>query len=233
MRAPNMKQISFFFIALITFLQTSSNSFGYYMEVDSLSMQRIGSTLQSLNENNRYLCQNFLITNQGTTDLRDVGLVFTFMYSGGWGFEYDGPSHTWQREIVFDGESYGMHSLEIYTQSPDTQPTYLSLSRNNTNLRLSGFAPDRTTDIPLILDETDDIPVFWLGDLSAGESVSLTWYAIQSPYISPATNSAWSFNLQNSFVADSRTAVPLAGSIWFLVGGLVVLRKKRKMSVLK
>jgi hypothetical protein len=236
MRMPDMKQISVLFIALITFLQMGSDAFAYYMEVDSLSMNRVGSTLQCQTGNNRYLIQEFLVTNTGSTDLYDVGVAFTFMYSGGWGFEYDGASHTWQREIVFDGQSYGTHSLEVFTQCPfDTtsQQTYLSLSRDNTNLSLCGFASNRSTDIPLLLDETDEIPVFWLGDLSAGESASFAWFAIQGPYISPASNSAWSFNLQNGFVADSRTTVPLVGSIWFLLGGLVALRKKRKMSVLK
>ncbi len=224
-----MKPMFLWMTALITFFSLTSDSYAYYMEVDSLSMNRVGSSIFCQAGDDRYIIQQFLVTNTGSADLFDVGVASAFMYSGNWGFEYDNDTHSFQREITGDGVSYGIHSLKVFTSCPFGDPvetTYLSLSRDNTDLSLCGFASGRTTNIPLILDETDEIPVFWLGDLAAGESAYLTWYALQSPYISPATNAAWSFNMINGFVAESRTTVPLAGSLWFLAGGLVFLRRK-------
>lgn len=229
-----MNKINILFFTLISFTRMISNSFAYYMEVDTLSLVRDGSTHQYISGSDRYLSQAFKVTNTGDNELNNVGLTWTFMYSGNWAFEYDGSTHSWQREIMMNDESCGVHSLEVYTHSPfddSEQQTYLSLSRDITDLALTGSANNRITDKPLTLDETDEIPVFWLGDLAPGESTFLTWYALQTPYISEATDTSWSFHIQNSFVAEreeSIPSVPLAGSIWFLVFGLMVLMHKQR-----
>lgn len=226
-----MNKITILLFTLVSFLRMASESWAYYMEIDSLTMARQGSTTQYVSGNNRYLSQTFTVTNTGDEALKHVGLIWTFMYSGSWAFEYDSLTHSWQRDIVINGESCGVHSLEVMTRSPfaeDVPQTYLSLSRDVTDLSLSGTAPNRETDRPLALNETDEVPVFWLGDLAPGQSASMTWYALQTPYKSLTTGSGWSFHIQNSFVAECVTAVPLAGSIWFLGGGLLVLLRKRR-----
>ncbi|MBU1172955.1 MAG: hypothetical protein KKD44_25625 [Proteobacteria bacterium] len=227
-----MNKFNILLLTLISFTRMASDSCAYYMEVGSLSMDRAGSTRQYIEGNDRYLSQTFQVTNIGDDNLSHVGLAWTFVYSGNWAFDYDSQTHSWQREITMNDESQGVHSLEVFTQSPfddSGEQTYLSLNRDITNLSLSYSANNRITDHPLFLNEADEVPVFWLGDLAPGQSVFLAWYALQTPYISDVTDSAWSFHIQNSFVAECIPipAVPLVGSIWFLGGGLLILMKKQ------
>ncbi|GAB6095193.1 hypothetical protein JCM14469_14450 [Desulfatiferula olefinivorans] len=230
-----MKHFTMLIFTLISFARPMSEAWAYYIEVDSLSMVRNGSTAQLVSGGNRYLSQTFTVTNTGDESLSDVGVAWMFLYSGSRVFDYDSESHTWRTDVSVGGRDYGEHAVSVYTRSPfeDSLPqTYLSLSRDVTDLGLTGSACSRGGLLSLDIDEADEVPVFWIGDLDPGESASLIWYALQTPYLSPATGSGWSFSMQNRFVARCANEVPLAAGLWFLASGLGLLTLKRRQRVM-
>lgn len=221
-------------LALFVLWESAPSAWGYYNEVTGLTMQMQGAANQIVTGDTRLLKQDFTVKNTGGTDLSDVGVVWQYMYSGGWTFKYDNQTHTWKEQIVYQGADTGEHWVRLYTSDPSegvVENTYISMARNNTNVGLvanqyEGYLAETPT-----LNETDEMPVYWLGDLAAGEEVTFSWFAEQGDYYSTMTNGPWNFHMTNNFVADVQ-AVPIPPSILQLACGIVgILSLRRKITM--
>jgi hypothetical protein len=98
--------------------------------------------------------------NLGSDDYNDVGFVPLFFYhtDSNTPFTYDNSLHRWNLTNKWI-QIYGYHG----------QDDLFSMARDVTNLPL-------TAEGGASLLETDQMPVFWLGDIPAGQQVQFTLY---------------------------------------------------------
>jgi hypothetical protein len=230
-----MKRILRFYAivgAVLWLLVSQMPAYAYYSTVDTLHLTTLTGMEEYLSGDARYLRQDFSVTNVGAADLKDVGFLWKFIYAGG-AFQYDSSSHRWGRQMLVDepGQGvvdYGMHWLEVYTYDPIANPLgqtdYFSMARTLTDSSLTYAFGETETDL---LSASDEIPVFWLGDMATGDSVDFTFYALQGPYPSPVTGDGWPFYSIYDTVAET-APVPIPGAAFLMGSGLAALGLLRR-----
>ncbi len=230
-----MKRVWVRFMAMVCVLAGLSvgPAEAFYTATDSANLDVMGATRFAYTQDGmRYVKQDFRLTNTGEETLTQVGVLWQFLYAGPGAFSYQNEEHRWERSLSSNGASQTLW-LDGLTydplENPEGQNDYFSLDRANTDASLEYRLSDREI---CKLAETDEVPVFWLGDISAGGSALFSVYAGQGLYQEGQSLEGWSFSPVFQYVTEA-APVPLPATIWLMAGGLAsvqVLRRRWKTS---
>lgn len=177
-------------------------AWAYHVTVDHLSMSCVGGTETTVQGDVVYGRQTINIANDGSESLSDVGVVWNAVVSGTV-FDYDNANRRWERELVVQGINYGWHWVTGYTYDPEGSPAgqndYFSL-------------------------ESNDFPVYWLGDMDAGDELMFNLYYVQN--VSDFSGGEWAFAPGLTCIAEA-TLVPVPAAVLLLGSGLGLLGMMR------
>ena len=195
------------------------SAYAYYQTVDNLLLTYSGATSTATKNGDIYYKQVISICNTGTEDLADVGVLWRAVISGS-AFTYDNGNHRWERELTVGGVDYGLHWVEGYSYDPIHETSgvnsYLEIGTVGL-MQQSTSAFDRATSI---LSATDEVPVYLLGDLAAGEESVFSLYFAQNS--STYTGGGWGVQPVFSCIA-SVSQVPLPSAMLLLGSGIGIV----------
>jgi hypothetical protein len=176
---------------------------GFYSTVDSEAggaMAVVNASGDWIGDSTIFAVQ-FTAQNTGLSDLMGVGMTTQFVWSGDYVFGFDKSTHGW---------SYGDYWLKVY--GVQGQNDLLSMDRAMTDAPLNWDLGGGKTGT---LEVTDSVPVLWIGDVAAGETIDFTLY----------------FQASTRFYADVAgffVAVPEPGTVGLLaMAAMMAIRRKR------
>ena len=195
------------FKAIALYTTIDEWSYGYYTKFNDLtsnssSIEMLSET-QNYNQNPLTISTDFQIsvTNNNNIGLSNVGFVWQFGSSGNAIFDYNNSAQEW--------------SWYNFWMSVTGSSDYFSLDRNNTDAALiHTFSNGLTGSI----SESDSVPIVWIGDIAAGQSVTFDFGMTMGSYNN--------FEIAGFLVAEA-TPVPEPATIFlFGLGMFVILVKK-------
>jgi len=187
--------------ALLCFVPTFCHAFYYNVDEEISLTPLTGGWVSAGN----LFSMQFEATNTGTMNLTNLGFTTQFVWSGNLAMYYENSSHQW----VTPAEWVKVYGVQ-------NQNDLLLMDRSSTNIPLS-WDQNGTVSLATLL-ETDAVPVLWLGNLNAGQTIQFTWYADCS--------SRLDLNVTGFFVSTVPEPLSLMG---MGIGAGFILRRKKKV----
>jgi len=214
-----MKSVLWIISAIMVMLAVQENAWAYYETVDNLVLTYSGATDTASKNGDIYYRQKISVRNTGSQNLFDVGVLWEAVFSGSM-FAYDDDTHRWERELVVGGKKYGEHWVESFTYDPMKTPggknDYFNLKMLNTpEQSVSAFDTAQSS-----ISTASELPVYWLGDLDAGEETVFNLYFAQNE--SDYTGGGWSIQPVFSYMAQV-SSVPIPSALLLLGAGIGII----------
>lgn len=214
-----MKSVLWIISAVLILFTVQEKAWAYYETVDNLVMTYSGATDTASKNGDIYYRQKISVRNTGSQNLSDVGVLWEAVFSGSM-FAYDDDTHRWERELVVGGNKYGKHWVESFTYDPMNttggKNDYFNLKMLNTpEQSVSAFDSARSS-----VSTANELPVYWLGDLDAGEETVFNLYFAQNE--SDYTGGGWSIQPVFSYMAQV-SSVPIPSALLLLGSGIGII----------
>lgn len=210
-----------------------SRAIAYFSTVEGFRIEYAGGSSYAFADDAVFWAQDIRVHNGNTNAVASVSLLWQFVFSGN-AFSYNNELHRWERDL---GEMYGLHWIEGYTYDPLNDPggrnSYFSMSRDETTGSDAPLTHAFSSSKMGELQATDEIPVYTLGDLAAGETTEFTLYLKQNS--STYTGGGWAFAPVLNLVSEV-TPVPVPTSILLVgsgLGGLAFMRRNRSRRIIE
>ncbi|MFH2067503.1 MAG: hypothetical protein ABIK15_20040 [Pseudomonadota bacterium] len=207
---------------LLVMLFAQGTAWAYYQTVDNLLLTYSGATDTAFKNGDIYYRQEINIRNTGTQSLSDVGVLWQSVFSGSM-FIYNDDNHRWERELTV----YGLHWVEGFTYDPIRTPDGKNDYFNPGLMSVSQQSTASFDRAKGSVSATDEVPVYWLGDLDAGEETLFSLYFAQNE--SEYTGGGWSIQPVLSCMAQV-SQVPIPSALFLLGSGLWLISRFRNRS---